>query len=352
MKAKYLIFVCMVVGTACGQLSELASTSGGSTGGSGSGSTSCAAGDNDIYVVENAECAAASGKLSRVNPDAGCKAEILTGLNCPVDFVLSTVDSGIGYLSSRTDGILQVNLKAKTTTKIVTSKKIISPAGLFLMESITEAERAGPCGGNTLVDAILMIADEGTELDGGMVWRWCLITDDASILSGGSHPDPVAEVPPSQVKHPRGVTVRSRNQVFITGHNPDVSDTTKSALLAFRELNKNEVGTVEFLTAAGDFSGSIKDVRLDADGTLLIADPGQNALFRYSYDGRSLTSMPGFTGGVRDILPIGTNSKGQLEYLVSEFSDGEISRTTLTEGSQITSASTGLSLTGPDGLAQ
>ncbi len=342
--------LCLVAltATACGTTTEGSSSSNGS----GTSTSTCATGNNDVYVVENAACTAGAGKLSRINPDAGCKEEKLTGLNCPVDFVLSTVDSGIGYLSSRTDGILQVDVNAKTTTQIVTTTNIVSPAGLALLESITDDEREGPCGGNTLVDAILLIADEGTELDGGMIWRWCLITDDATVLSGGTNPSPVSEVPPSQVKHPRGVAVKNRVDVFITGHNPDIDDTTQSAILAYRELNANEAGFVTFLTDAGDFSGDIKDIVLDSDGTFLIADPGNNAIFRYDHTARSLTSLPGFSDGPRDVLPIGTNGDGNLEYLVSEFDGNVISRTTFITGSEITSATTGITLSGPDGLAQ
>lgn len=342
--------VLALTAAACGTATT---GSGSSSSGSGSSSSSCATSDNDFYVVENASCEAAAGKLSRINPDVPCKEEKLTALNCPVDFVLSTVDTGIGYLSSRTDGILQVNLSAKTTTKIATTKNIVSPAGLFLLESITDAEREGPCGGNTLVDAILMIADEGTDLDGGMIWRWCLITDDAAVLSGGSNPSPVSEVPPSQVKHPRGVTVKNRNAVYITGHNPDISDTSLSAVLAYRELNKNEQGTVEFLTDSGALSSTVKDLTVDADGTLLIADAGNNAVKRYDIATDTLTTLStSLTGGPRDILRYSTDSSGNGEYLVTQFSDGVVSKTTFVSGAAISTVTTGLTLSGPDGMAQ
>lgn len=348
--------VLALTAAACGTAttgSGSSSSGSGSGSDSGSSSSSCASSNNDFYVVENASCEAAAGKLSRINPDVPCKEEKLTALNCPVDFVLSTVDTGIGYLSSRTDGILQVNLSAKTTTKIATTKNIVSPAGLFLLESITAAEREGPCGGNTLVDAILMIADEGTELDGGMIWRWCLITDDAAVLSGGSNPSPVSEVPPSQVKHPRGVTVKNRNAVYITGHNPDISNTSLSAVLAYRELNKNEVGTVEFLTNSGAFSSTIKDLMVDSDGTLLIADPGNNAVLRYDITAKSLTTVStSLTGGPRDILRYSTDSSGNGEYLVTQFTDGVVSKTTLVSGATPSTVTTSLTLSGPDGIAQ
>ncbi|MDO8644894.1 MAG: hypothetical protein Q7S00_08030, partial [bacterium] len=191
---RFSVFLFLFLGTlaGCGSTSTPAASSG-----------SCASGSHDFYVVENAQCAAASGKLSRVNPDVPCKKEVLTGLNCPIDFVFSTVDDGIGYLSSRTDGIYQVNVTAETKTLIVTDTNIISPAGLFLLEDLTTIENDEICGGNTLTDAVLLIADEGTTDDGGMVWRWCLITDDPAILSGGNHPSPVSEISPSQIKHPR-----------------------------------------------------------------------------------------------------------------------------------------------------
>lgn len=342
--------VLALTAAACGTATT---GSGSSSSDSGSSASSCATSDNDFYVVENASCESGAGKLSRINPDVPCKEEKLTALNCPVDFVLSTVDTGIGYLSSRTDGILQVNLTEKTTTAIATTKNIVSPAGLFLLESITDAEREGPCGGNTLVDAILMIADEGTELDGGMIWRWCLITDDAAILSGGSNPSPVSEVPPSQVKHPRGVTVKNRDAVYITGHNPDIDDTTLSAVLAYRELNKNEVGTVEFLTDSGALSSTVKDLTVDADGTLLIADAGNSAVLRYDIAADTLTTLTmALTGGPRDILRYSTDSNGDGEYLVTQFSDGVVSKTTFVAGAAISTVTTGLTLSGPDGMAQ
>lgn len=309
--------------------------------------SSCAAGYNDFYVVENASCVAGQGKLSRVNPDVVCKEEILSALNCPVDFVLSTVDAGIGYLSSRTDGILQVNVTQKTTTSIVTTTNIVSPAGLYLLESITAAEREGPCGGNTLVDAILMIADEGTELDGGMVWRWCLITDDPTILADGSNPSPVSEISPAQIKHPRGVVIKSRTQVFATGHNPDIDDTTQSALLATWTLDSGEIIVPTFLTSAGDFSGDIKDLTLDSDGNVLVADPGNNAVLRYDTTAATLTTLtPSLTGGLRDVLPLSAS-----EYLISQFTDGIVSNTNLA-GAAATTVTTGLTLSGPDGLAK
>lgn len=315
---------------------------------SGSGS-SCAAGANDFYVVENAACAAGAGKLSRINPDALCKEEILTGLNCPVDFVPSTVDNGIGYLSSRTDGILQVNVSEKTSIIIATTTNIVSPAGLFLMENITESERRGPCGGNTLVDAILMIADEGTELDGGMVWRWCLITDDPTVLESGNNPSPVSEVSPAQIKHPRGVVIKNRTQAFASGHNPDIEDTTQSALLATWTLNEAALVVPTFLTNAGDFSGDIKDITLDTDGTVLIADPGQNAVLRYNPTAGTLTTLsPSLTGGPRDMLPANANGN----YMVTQFDSGVVSQTSFVAGTAVSTVTTGLSLSGPDGIAQ
>lgn len=334
-----IFFIVVAVGiSGCGSSST--STAGADS--------TCATGTNDFYVVENASCVAGEGKLSRINPDVVCKQEVLTALNCPVDFVLSTVDTGIGYLSSRTDGILQVNLTQKTTISIVTTTNIVSPAGLFLLENITESERDGPCGGNTLVDAILMIADDGTELDGGMVWRWCLITDDPTILADGSNPSPVSEISPAQIKHPRGVVIKNRTQVFATGHNPDIDDTTQSALLATWTLDSGEIIVPTFLTSAGDFSGDIKDVSLDSDGTVLIADPGNNAVFRYDPTAATLTTLtPGLTGGPRDVLPVTLNS----EYLISQFSDGVVSSTNLA-GSAATTVTTGITLSGPDGLAK
>lgn len=339
----FFLFTFVVLGTitACG--GGTSSTSGTST---SSGSDSCAEGSNDFYVVENASCTAGEGKLSRINPDVPCKEEILTGLNCPVDFVLSAVDAGIGYLSSRTDGILQVNVTAGTTTTIATTVTLVSPAGLFLLENITEAEREGPCGGNTLVDAILMIADEGTADDGGMIWRWCLITDDADVLADGTNPSPVSEVGPAQIKRPRGVVVVDRAQVYATGILAATDDADEYAALATWELNEAALIVPTFLTDEGDFSDNVKDLVEDSDGTLLIADPDQESIFRYDVGAATLTGVTGFTGGPRDVLP------GSDSYFVSQFDDGAISQSTLVEGSDITNATEGLTLSGPDGMAQ
>ncbi len=344
--------LCIGLATAgCGAATTASDST--SSGSSGTNSSSCASGSNDFYVVENAACASGAGKLSRINPDATCKAEILTALNCPIDFVHSAVDKNIGYLSSKTDGILQVNLSAQTTTKISTTKRIIAPAGLALLENISSSEREGPCGGNTLVDSILLIADEGSELDGGMIWRWCLISTQPSILATGSNPSPVSEVPPSQVKHPHGVAVKNRTSVFITGQNPDISDTSLSAVLAFRELNKNEVGTVEFLTKSGDFSNTIKDLTIDSDGTLLIVDAGKSAILRYDNSAKTLTTLStGFTGSPRDIVQSGTDSSGNATYLISQSDSGVISKTTFASGSSLSTVTTGLTLSGPEGIAK
>src|SRR3989338_4291479 len=114
-----------------------------------------------------------------------------------------------------------------------------------------------------------------------MVWRWCLITDDASILAGtsseGSNPDPVSELPPSQVQNPRGVVVADRTQVYVTGTNPNTAQT----VLATWVLNALGSNVATFLTEAGDFSSSVKDVALDSDGNVLGVDAGNNAIFRY-----------------------------------------------------------------------
>lgn len=316
-----------------------------SCGSTTSGTSSCAAGSNDFYVVENASCTSGAGKLSRINPTALCKEEILTGLNCPVDFVLSSVDSGIGYLSSRTDGVFQVNLTQKTTTHIATTTNIVSPTSLFLMENITESERAGPCGGNTLVDAILMVADEGTDIDGGMVWRWCLITDDPTILSDGSNPSPVSEVGPAQIKHPRGVVVKGRTQVYASGLNPD----NDNAMLFGWTLNSAQIIVPNHLTTAGAFSSTIKDVALDADGNVLVADAGNSAVLRYNTATTALTTLtPSLTGGPRDVVYTGSGGS----YLVTQFTDGVVSQTTFETGSSATTVTTGLTLSGPDGIAK
>lgn len=337
-RSMYIVFVAVVVAlNGCGSTSTTSNT------------TSCAAGSNDFYVVENASCVAAAGKLSRVNPDAVCKEEILTGLNCPVDFVLSTMLDNIGYISSRTDGIYQVNLAQKTKTHIVTVKNIVSPAGLFLLENLTHDEKTVTCGNSqALVDAILMVADEGTDPDGGIIWLWCLISNDPTILSDGSNPSPIWEIGPAQILHPRGVVIKNRTQVFATGLRTDVVNTSQAALATW-ELASAETIVPDFLTSAGDFSSDIKDVALDSDGNVLVADPGQNAVFRYDTTAGTLTALqPSLTGGPRDVIPSGAAGT----YWVTQFDDGVVSATTFVNGSTPTTVTTGITLSGPDGIAK
>lgn len=346
---KYLFFILGVVGivttSGCGSTTSTTTTT------TPTSDTSCAAGDNDFYVVENAACASGEGKLSRVNPDALCKDEILTSLDCPIDFVLSAVDAGIGYLSSRVDGIIQVNVTAKTKTEIPcdncftnNAEAIGGPTSLFLMENITSSEKASLCAGISdedflaTVDAILWIADEGGS-DAGSVLSWCLVTSDAA--SDQASPNTIIST--AMLENPRGVAVKDRTTVYATGIVPGTGATLVSR-------NVDGSGAVSILST--DVSTDVKDIIFDSDGTLLIADPGANAVLRYNETEGTIETLPGFTGGPRDILPIGNNSEGNAEYLVSEFDDNVVSRTTLIEDTEITSATTGITLSGPNGITK
>lgn len=326
----------------------------------GGDDSSCATGDNDFYVVENAACEDGAGALSRVNPDEACKETILDDLNCPIDFVLSTVDDGIGYLSSRSDGVFQVNIEEKTSLNIPTST-IDVPTGLALLENLTNEENNGLCGGNNLTDAILFVTDEGTE-GSGSVYQWCLVSDDPDVLEGtsplGGNPSPQAVLSSAsdQMENPRGVAIRNRNELYVTAH--AVGDT--SGILLFKDISENSQATV----FSDQFSTEVKDIRLDADGTLLIADPGDGAtldpdgelidgvVFRANLEETTILTVRGVGDGPRDILPFGSNDDGDDQYLVTLFGADEVVLLPLMEGEfDVLSATDGVTLNGPDGIA-
>ena len=343
-------------GLAAAGLLFLIAACGGSNTATTSGS-SCTSGSDDVYVVENASCATGEGKLSRVNPDVPCKEEIVTGLNCPVDFVLSAVDSGIGYLSSRVDGIIQVNVTAKTKTTITCDDCFTNsaeanggPAGLFLMENVTSAEKTELCAGIVdedflaTVDTILFIADEGGN-EAGSILRWCLVTDDVSAEAS-----PETVISTADIENPRGVTVIDRETIYATGilaQTDENEEDQEVGVLVSRDVGGTETTSI----LLQDLTTSVKDIQVDDDGNLLIADSGNSAIVRYDTSAMTTETFSGFTDGPRDLVPIGTNSEGTSEYLVSEFDGDLISRTTLVVGSDIETTTTGVTLAGPDGIA-
>lgn len=322
-----LLTVVLLTSSACSSSNSSSSTS------------SCTEGSGDFYVVENASCTDGEGKLSRINPDEICKEEILTDLNCPIDFVLSSEDAGIGYLSTRTDGVLQVDLNAKTSF-VIQNTVTVAATGLFLMESVTDSENEDLCGGNTLTDAILFVADEGID-ESGAVLRWCLISDDPDNLAS-NNPDPVVILSTAFIENPRGITVKDRTTVYVTG------------ILAQTTDESDEVGILMEATVEGtdtailseDFSTDIKEVRLDDDGTLLIVDAGNEAIFRVDPDEDTLTTVQTGLSGPRDILPIGDGN-----YNITQFSEDNVVQSALDDTTPTELTST-LTLSGPDGIAQ
>lgn len=306
---------------------------------SSSSTSSCTEGSGDFYVVENASCTDGEGKLSRINPDEICKEEILTELNCPVDFVLSSEDAGIGYLSTQTDGVMQVDLNAKTSF-VIQNTVTVAATGLFLMENVTDTENEDLCGGNTLTDAILFVADEGID-ESGAVLRWCLVSDDPDNLAS-NNPDPVVILSTAFIENPRGITVKDRTTVYVTG------------ILAQTTEESDEVGILIEATVEGtdsaivsdDFSTEIKEVRLDDDGTLLIADAGNQAIYRVDLDESTLTTVQTGLSGPRDILPVGDGN-----YNITQFSEDNVVQSFLDE-TEPTELTTTLSLSGPEGIAQ
>lgn len=330
-----LVVGMVVILSACGGSSATTDTS------TGTGTASCAAGDNDYYVVENAECAANSGKLTRINPDATdgpCSEEILPGLDCPVDFIFSS-QTNIGYLSVRTTNtgntpgeIYQVNVSAKTKTLIFDG--LIVPGGLAILENLTSAEQDSYCGGNALQSALLFIADEGTD-EGGLVRYSCLNLDtpaaDSSLLQSLAT---FAE----GFENPRGVALNGRTEVVFTAHT--TGDT--GGLLLRKEIDSTGSATV----VSTIFTVDVKDLSVDSGSTFLICDAGDDTVTRMDIDNADAsTSLSGFNGA-RDIV-----SDGNDQYLVSLFDDNAVGVTTLVAGSDILNASTDLTLAEPDGIA-
>lgn len=326
----FLMVVALDLSTACSS----SSTGGGTT-------SSCADGSNDFYVVENASCADGAGKLSRVNPDALCKEEILTGLNCPIDFVLSTEDTGIGYLSTRTDGVLRVDVNEKTSFVIQNDVTVASTA-LFLMENITAAEQEDLCGGNVLPDAVLFVADEGIN-ESGAVLRWCLITDDPDTLES-NNPNPTTIISTADIENPRGITVQDRTTVYVTGILAQTDDTEEDQEVGV--LMQASVEGTDVTLISNQFSTEVKEISLEDDGTLLVVDAGNDAIFRVDIEADTLTTLQTDLGGPRDILSLGDGN-----YNITQFDSDNVVQSAL-DGETPTVLTTGLTLDGPNGIAQ
>ncbi len=341
------------------------------TGGGGNNSD-CVAGDSDFYVVENADCEDDAGKLSRINPDVPCKEVILSNLDCPVDFVMGS--NGIGYLSERTNNsaeavegaggvgagesqpgnIYEVDVsgKAKTLMNEVTGRSFVSPAGLALMEDLSQDERDAFCGGNTVVQMALLIADEGldtqeADADGGTVWIWCVNTDDFSesltpiaVLSAGS----------DQMENPRGVAVLSRsfsdpNETTLIVTADSVDDT--SGVVVRKAITSNDAAEV---VSTGSFTTSLKDITIDGSDRPVLADAGGDgmvALLRL--DEGEFDFISDFDGP-QDILPLGTM------YLVTEYGAGRVVMVTDIDDAAADAdpinLTEGLTLDGPDGISR
>lgn len=320
------------------------------TSSSGGGTSTCATGSNDFYVVENASCAVNSGKLSRVNPDVPCKEEFLTGLDCPVDFVRSTVDTNIGYLSLRTnnsaDGtgaqpgeIYEVDLSQTTAALKKTqmnanfNKRFVSPAGLALIENLTQAERDIYCGGNTITSTVLMVADEGTA-DGGTVWIWCINTSD---FDENLTPIALISVTADGVENPRGVDFVDRDTVVVTAHT--TGDT--GGVVVQKDITSTSAATV----VATGFSTSIKDILVDTDGTFYVADAGDGTINQVDLSASTVTEVATGLNGPRDGV-----RNSSTTFLLTEFGDNDV--VSATSAGAITTVTTGLTLDGPDGIAK
>lgn len=317
-----------------------------STTSSTSGTTTCAKGSNDFYVVENASCVVNSGKLSRVNPDVPCKEEFLTGLDCPVDFVLSTVDTNIGYLSLRTNGtgakpgeIYEVDLSQTTAALKKTqmnanfNKSFVSPAGLALIENLTQAERDVYCGGNTITSTVLMVADEGTA-DGGTVWIWCINTSD---FDQNLTPIALISVTADGVENPRGVDFVDRDTVVVTAHT--TGDT--GGVVVQKDITSTSAATV----VATGFSTSIKDILVDTDGTFYVADAGDGTINQVNLSAGTVTEAITGLNSPRD----GVRSSSTT-FLITEFGDNDV--VSVSSTGTLTTVTTGLTLDGPDGIAK
>lgn len=309
----------------------------------GAAASACASGANDFYVVENNACAIDGGALSRVNPDVPCKEQILTGLDCPIDFVLGS--GGIGYLSLRTNDpvgpenaqpgqIYQVDVVAKQAYPMNDGaffRQMVAPTGLALLENLSDAEQDAFCGGNTIIRDILFIADEGDLA--GTVWMWCINTesfDDSltlmAVLSAGA----------DQMKNPRGVAVVDRSTLYVTAR----SVTDGSGILLSKGITSTSQASVE----VSGFTSEIKDVAVDLDDSLLISDGGLGEIWRFVPGDNVYLAQEGL-GGPRDILV-----RGVKDYVITEFDTNSLVGSELVDGAATNIAET-ITLAGPDGIA-
>lgn len=333
-------------------LGWLVSCGGASTGTGGSAEdTDCAFSDNDFYVVENASCETNAGKLSRLNPDETCKEEILTQLDCPVDFVLSS-DGRSGYLSLHTNNavggvfdnqpgeIYAVDVVSKTKILMneTYNRSFVRPSGIALIEGLSQAERDQFCGGNTIVQDLLVVADQGEEAetsgtsDSGTVWAWCVNTDD---YEQSLTPMAVLSLGADQMENPRGVAVLNRETLIVTAQATDDSQ----GLLLVKDIDSTSAAEI----SVEGFSSEIGDVTID--GTVaFVADGGSGTIVTVPLTGGDVEVISGFTTPA-DIL-VGSDNT----LVITQSSENNVVATDLLES--LTSLTPGISLETPMGVAR
>ena len=316
--------------------------------------TSCASGDNDFYVVENASCKLDLGKLSRVNPDLHCKEIILSVLDCPTDFVKG--GGAVGYLSLRTNNavggsgeaqpgqIYQVNLKEKTKTLINdgSDQVFLRPMGLAVIEDLTPTEVTNFCGENVVAQTLLMVADEGVDSadvsasDGGRVWSWCLNVDN---LSQSLPPQPALTAGSDQMENPRGVAILNRSIFFATAQSPDDA----KGLVLQKSIAGS--GTAEIISDV--FTNKIADIGLTLDGSPLVVDSGEGSVSKLNLGKGTRSSLTGL-GGAKDALALSDEDR----YFVTEFDAANVEKISLIEETETQKVTTDVILDGPMGISR
>jgi hypothetical protein len=293
------------------------SCGGASTGTGGSAEdTDCAFSDNDFYVVENASCETNAGKLSRLNPDETCKEEILTQLDCPVDFVLSS-DGRSGYLSLHTNNavggvfdnqpgeIYAVDVVSKTKILMneTYNRSFVRPSGIALIEGLS-----------------------------GTVWAWCVNTDD---YEQSLTPMAVLSLGADQMENPRGVAVLNRETLIVTAQATDDSQ----GLLLVKDIDSTSAAEI----SVEGFSSEIGDVTID--GTVaFVADGGSGTIVTVPLTGGDVEVISGFTTPA-DIL-VGSDNT----LVITQSSENNVVATDLLES--LTSLTPGISLETPMGVAR
>ncbi|GEM_PF-6620566 len=341
----------LLVGSLLMSLVFFGSCGGGSSSSSsgctitGDSSPSCASGSNDFYVVENGAGASCAGKLSRVNPDAGCKEVIAAGFTAPIDIVFAT--STIGFMSTCPAGgdatlaltkpgqIWKVDLSQSGTNRVSLfqdEEAWLCPEGLAYNASADNTS-FGCLTTNT--DGVLLIADTGST-QGGTVWSLC--------LNNGAFSAAMTTTQSAGIQNPRGVVFENTTTFIANGKNP--ADNSQGRL---SEFNLGSGGSSTILTDA--LNPTMKDISIDPlNNSLLIADinTGSTAgqIVRCVL-GVGCMTVQSDLSGPRDVLPRGTQ-----DYLITQFDGGDVVMAALAGGNTSTSVTSGITLSYPDGIAK